>query len=176
MTILTGPEITRQVGLGAITIEPFAPEQVNPVSYNYRLGPTLKTNQSPVIDSRHVQDLEEITIPEAGYRLMPGILYLGTTVERIGSPHFVTSLSGRSSTGRLGIWVETAAQLGNLHHTAHSWTLELKVVQPVIVYAGMKIGQVYFTTATGETADYTGVFGNLDHATTAPAGHFTTAR
>lgn len=40
--ILRGKEIDRERQLGRITIEPFTPEQVNPNSYNFRLGGTME--------------------------------------------------------------------------------------------------------------------------------------
>ncbi len=49
--ILTGPEITAAARDGRLTIDPFELEQVNPNSYNVRLGPTLLTYADTVIDS-----------------------------------------------------------------------------------------------------------------------------
>ncbi len=173
--ILTGPEIVRQRGLGALTIAPFTLEQVNPNSYNYRLGPTLRTHRDSVIDARapgHV--LDEITIPDDGFVLRPGRIYLGTTVEAFGSTEFVPSLIGRSSLGRLGIWLQYSADLGNLG-ACHCWTLEIKVAQPTRIYAGMKAGQVSFWTIEGAQRLYNGYFGGIDVATTPPPGLLTAA-
>ena len=39
--ILTGSEIKKYVENGDIVIEPFNEDQLNPYSYNYRLGETL---------------------------------------------------------------------------------------------------------------------------------------
>ena len=39
--ILTGSEIKKYVENGDIVIEPFNEDQLNPNSYNYRLGETL---------------------------------------------------------------------------------------------------------------------------------------
>ena len=36
--ILTGQQIIKEVRSGGIVISPFSEEQVNPNSYNYRLG------------------------------------------------------------------------------------------------------------------------------------------
>ena len=60
----------------------------------------------------------------------------------------MTSLIGRSSVGRLGLFLQITADLGHLGK-AHCWTLELKVVQSLIVYPHMKIGQVSFWQVTG---------------------------
>lgn len=173
--ILTGHEIVRQKELGALTIEPFTAEQVNPNSYNYRLGPTLRTHRRGVIDV-HARShaLDEITIPDDGFVLRPGRIYLGTTVEAFGSTEFVPSLIGRSSLGRLGVWLQYSADLGNLG-ACHRWTLEIKVAQPTRIYPGMKAGQVSFWTIQGAQRLYNGHFGGIDVATTPPPGLLTAA-
>ncbi|MFE1558863.1 deoxycytidine deaminase [Streptomyces sp. NPDC058734] len=167
--ILTSPEIQRQRDLGALTIEPFTPKQLNPVSYNYRLGPVLRTHRAERADTRGELGLDEVEIPEDGLVLMPGRVYLGTTVETIGGSEFVTWLIGRSSVGRLGLFVQFSADLGQLG-ACHRWTLELKTIQPLRVYAGMVIGQVTFSTATSGRLPYTGRFGRIDEATVPPPG------
>ena len=55
----------------------------------------------------------------------------------------MTLLLGRSSIGRLGIFLNVTADLGHIGSCSH-WTLEITVVQPVRIYPGTKIGQVSF--------------------------------
>jgi dCTP deaminase len=167
--ILTGPEIVRRRGLGQITLEPFEPGFVNPCSYNYRLGPTLRVHDSAVVDVRGEHPLSEFTIPANGIVLEPGRLYLGTTVEEIGATTLVPCLIGRSSLGRLGVWVQLAADMGNTG-ARHRWTLEITVAQRTRLYAGMVLGQVSFWTTAGAHAQYCGHFGRIDQATTPPPG------
>lgn len=147
--ILTASEIQKQVSNGSITLVPFQQEALNPNSYNYRLGEYLSEIDEGLIDPRKSPKLKEIKIPQQGYILQPNKLYLGHTLEIIGSMKYVTSLIGRSSLGRLGLFLQITADLGQLG-SAHSWTLELKVVQPLRVYPGMKIGQVSFWKPVGE--------------------------
>ncbi|MFJ3881556.1 dCTP deaminase domain-containing protein [Streptomyces sp. NPDC090077] len=165
--ILTGPEIQRQRALGALTIEPFDPALLNPVSYTYRLGPVLRTHRAGTADTHGELELDEVKIPDDGFVLMPGRVYLGTTMEEIGSTDFVASLIGRSSIGRLGLFVQYSADLGQLG-ACHSWTLELKASAPTIVRPGLKIGQVSFSVATSGRMPYTGRFGRINEATVAP--------
>jgi len=133
--ILTGHAIRTAVRSQRITIEPFDSRQLNPNSYNYRLGSRLLDcgpNGNRAID-----------LPKSGFVLRPGRVYLGTTLEVIGSRDFVTLLLGRSSMGRLGLFLNITADLG--HRGAESnWTLEITPVHPLRVYAGMLIGQVSF--------------------------------
>lgn len=147
--ILTGSEITRQVQNKKISIIPFAEKNVNPNSYNYRLGNSLLEIINFPIDTKNPPKSKQIKFASDGYVLKPGRLYLANTYEVIGSHHYVTSLIGRSSVGRLGLFVQITADLGNLG-PAHSWTLELKVVQPLRIYPQMSIGQVTFWQPKGE--------------------------
>lgn len=146
--ILTGKEIIKETQQGNIQISPFQEDLVNPNSYNYRLASTLIKFCPDTIDAKADFCTEEFEIPEEGYVLEPGNLYLGATLEKIGSTKYVPSLIGRSSLGRLGLFLQITADLGHLG-TYHSWTLELKVVQPLRVYAGMRIGQVSFWVPEG---------------------------
>lgn len=146
--ILTGTEIKKRVGTGEITLDPFHDDLLNPNSYNYRLGDKLLVFKNEVIDTKIVEETSEITIPTSGLTLQPGSVYLGSTFERIGSINFVPSLIGRSSLGRLGLFLQITADLGHLG-TSHKWTLELTCVQPLIVYPRMKIGQVSFWKPLG---------------------------
>jgi dCTP deaminase len=135
--ILTGPAIKFAVANGDITIEPFHVEDVNPNSYNYHLADSL------LLLRRSGKSSRRVLMPADGYLLEPGHVYLGATSERIGSDRYVTLLLGRSSIGRLGVFLNVTADLGHLGSCSH-WTLELTVVQPVRLYPGMRIGQVSF--------------------------------
>lgn len=135
--ILTGPFIEQEVGAGRIVIDPFRADAVNPNSYNYRLGPLIKS-----FDLK-LRTFVDVEIPESGYVLGPGRMYLGHTAEVIGSMTYAMSLIGRSSIGRLGLFLQVSADLG--HTTScHRWTLELVPTLPIRVYPGMVIGQVSF--------------------------------
>lgn len=158
--ILTGTEIKKQVHKGRIHIKPFMEELINPNSYNYRLGETLCEVISKPIDSLKKANVLEHKIGKNGYLLRPGKLYLGHTVEKIGSDFYVTSLIGRSSIGRLGLFMQITADLGHLG-AKHCWTLEMEVVQPLRVYPLMRIGQVSFWMPTGDDkTKYNGKYAN----------------
>jgi dCTP deaminase len=157
--ILTGQHIRTEVEAGRITIEPFDARCLNPNSYNYHLGPNIKIAPAEVLDPSLEYNWGNMAIPSEGMLLEPGVLYLGHTAEVIGSRDFVTSLIGRSSVGRLGLFLQLSADLGH-QGAIHSWTLELAVVQPLIIYAGMRIGQVSFWVPEGIRSLYSGVYAN----------------
>ena len=155
--ILTGPEIIAAAWDGRIGISPFSVDQVNPNSYNVRLGETLLTYSDEVIDAFRPNPTEKVTIDESGYVLEAGQLYLGHTVERVGSDVYVPLLFGRSSVGRLGLFVEITAPIGDIGFNGQ-WTLMLSPVRPLRVYPGMKIGQIMFFVSVGEIDLYAGKY------------------
>ncbi|WP_217231978.1 dCTP deaminase [Streptomyces anulatus] len=159
--ILTGPEIAAAARDGRHAISPFEPDQVNPNSYNVRLGPTLLTYTAPVIDAYQANPTTTVEIGGDGYVLQPGELYLGHTLEQVGSDTFVPLLFGRSSVGRLGLFVEITAPIGDIGFRGQ-WTLMLSPIRPLRVYAGMKIGQIMFFVSTGDVDLYAGKYQAAD--------------
>lgn len=147
--ILSGEEIKKQVENDRITINPFNEGNLNPNSYNYLLGTSLLKVSNKIIDPKEPVSYKKIELTDKGYVLKPGNLYLGSTFEEIGSEYYITSLIGRSSVGRLGLFLQITADLGQIG-AKHCWTLELTVVQPLRIYPLMKIGQVSFWGAAGK--------------------------
>lgn len=157
--ILTGREIEKNVTHGKIHIKPFVHGNVNPNSYNYRIDSNLLEIVSSPLDARIPSQVCEIPFTKEGYVLSPGKIYLSNTYEEIGSDYFVTSLIGRSSLGRLGLFLQISADLGNIG-AKHRWTLELKCVQPLKIYPKMIIGQVSFWQVLGSREhQYQGKYG-----------------
>ena len=135
--ILTGPAIQKAIKAGDITIRPFNSDGLNPNSYNYHLGEYL------IVLGPGGHPNRKALMSQEGHVMQPGTVYLGSTMELIGSDKYVTLLLGRSSLGRLGLFLNVTADLGHLGSCSH-WTLELTAVQPLRVYPGMTIGQVSF--------------------------------
>lgn len=147
--ILSGLKIKEELLNKKIFIEPFDEKLMNPNSYNYRLGDELLEIENDLIDFREKTKFKRIKLDNNGYVLKPHKLYLGSTMESIGSDEYVTQLIGRSSIGRLGLFLQVTAPLGHVGCRLH-WTLELKSVQPLRIYPGMKIGQVTFWQIYGD--------------------------
>lgn len=103
----------------------------------------IRTDDKSPIDMMKDNEVIEFTIPETGYILRPGILYIGRTVERTSSEKFIPMLDGRSSGGRLGISIHICAGFGDIGFDG-TWTLEITVVEPVIVYPYKEIAQVSY--------------------------------
>lgn len=155
--ILTGEEIKQKVQAQEIIITPFDEKALNPNSINFRLGNYVKVYKNYVLDPKIKQETEIIEIGDEGLVLYPDRIYLGYTLEEMGSTKFVPIMSGRSSTGRLGLFVHITADLIDIGSINH-WTLQLHAVQPVRVYKGMPIGQVTFWKPQGKINLYEGKY------------------
>lgn len=156
--ILTGLEIQKEMLAGRIVIDPYDPELLNPNSYNIRLGKTIRQYADDVIlDTRAKEPTTESFIPEEGMVLQPDKLYLGHTVERIGSDSYVPFIGGRSSTGRLGLFVHITAPLGDIGFVGQ-WTLQLRATVPVRVHPEQAIGQMFFVRPYGKITQYEGKY------------------
>lgn len=155
--ILTGKAIKDAVREGTIVIDPFCEDALNPNSYNFHLGDTLLVYQNKVLDVKEPQPTRTVPIDSDGIVLRPGELYLGHSKEQMGSTRYVPLIFGRSSTGRLGIFVQITAPLGDIGFQGR-WTLQLTVVQPIRVYADMRIGQILFFQADGPIDLYRGKY------------------
>lgn len=154
MSVLTDGGILAAMNRGEIVIQPFNRQALGGNSYDVHLSPHLKTYDVPAsalgyaLDCKQQPATIEHTIPEEGFLLEPGQLYLGSTVERTETSAHVPVLDGKSSIGRLGIWAHITAGFGDIGFRGH-WTLEIVVVHPIVVYASMPIGQLRFHTIEG---------------------------
>ncbi|NUN09305.1 MAG: dCTP deaminase [Ignavibacteriaceae bacterium] len=151
--ILSGKEIKSRLG-GEILIDPFDEKRLNPNSYNLRLSEEMLIYNDAVLDMKKPNPTRSLTIPESGLTLQPGKLYLGRTIEYTKTDKYVPMLEGRSSIGRLGIFVHVTAGFGDVGFSGY-WTLEIFCVQPVIIYAGVEICQIYYHSIEGDYETYT---------------------
>lgn len=152
--ILSGKQIRENIG-EAIVIDPFNEHQLNPNSYNLRLHNELRVYRSSELDMRIENLSDPLTIPEEGILLEPHRLYLGRTIEYTATDHYVPMLEGRSSVGRLGLFVHITAGFGDVGFRGY-WTLEMFCVQPIRIYAGVEICQVFYHTIEGDYERYDG--------------------
>lgn len=150
--ILSGAEIQRRLG-GDIVIEGYDPDRLNPNSYNLTLHNELMVYEEVVLDMAKPNRVRRMTIPEEGLVLSPNQLYLGRTVERTTTHNLVPQIEGRSSVGRLGLFVHVTAGFGDVGFSGF-WTLEMFAVQPVRIYAGVPICQIFYHELTGEVTEY----------------------
>ena len=150
--ILSGKEIARHIGR-EIVIEPYDPARLNPNSYNLSLAPELLVYENEVLDMKTPNPARRIEIPEEGLLLEPGRLYLGRTNEFTRTDRYVPMLEGRSSTGRLGLFIHVTAGFGDVGFAGY-WTLEIFCVQPIRIYPNVEICQIYYHTIEGDYDPY----------------------
>lgn len=147
--ILSGKEINKQVENGVIRIDPFNTDQLNPNSYNLRLHSDLLVYNDNVLDMKEKNTTSPLTIPEDGLLLEPQKLYLGRTIERTATDKYVPMLEGRSSVGRLGLFIHITAGFGDIGFDGF-WTLEIFCVQPIKIYSSLEICQIFYHTIDGD--------------------------
>ena len=150
--ILSGKEIQRHIGK-EIIIEPFDQSRVNPNSYNLTLHNELLVYENHELDMKKLNPTKRITIPEEGLVLEPNRLYLGRTNEFTKTEGFVPMLEGRSSTGRLGLFIHVTAGFGDVGFAGYC-TLEIFCIQPIRIYPNAEICQIYYHSIEGDYEPY----------------------
>ena len=161
--ILSGLEIKKLAEIGKdIIITPFDGDRVGPNSYDLRLNNILQVYDLPEdghLDMHTETPTREIVIPEEGFVLEPGKLYLGSTVEFTETYGYVPMLEGRSSVGRLGVSIHVTAGFGDVGFSGY-WTLEIHTLHPVKIYPNERICQIYYHKIEGEYEIYKGKYQN----------------
>ena len=146
--ILSGKEILKHMGK-EIIITPFDEKRINPNSYNLSLADELLVYEKEALDMKKPNPTKRIVIPEEGLLLEPNRLYLGRTNEFTKTDRYVPMLGGRSSTGRLGLFIHVTAGFGDIGFAGY-WTLEIFCVQPVRIYPNVEICQIYYHDIDGK--------------------------
>ncbi len=164
MSGLVDRDILAAIDRGAIVIDPFDRACLGTNSYDVHLAPTLRMYTrghrqvrlvdgvavlyDEPLDTRAPRDTVDVPIPPGGFVLLPGYLYLASTVEHTESHEHLPILNGRSSLGRLGLSIHVTAGTGDVGFRG-PWTMELFVIgMPLRVHAGDPIGQLLWFTAS----------------------------
>jgi len=150
--ILSGDEILKNLGTNVV-IDPFDPSRLNPNSYNLTLHDELLTYEEVVLDMAEPNRTRRLKIPPQGLVLTPNQLYLGRTAERTETHNLVPMIEGRSSIGRLGLFVHVTAGFGDVGFCGY-WTLEMFAVQPIRIYPRVPICQIFYHQIVGAITEY----------------------
>lgn len=151
--ILTDKSILKEMEEGRIVIEPFDAKSLGTNSYDVHLSKHLAVYEVEELDSKKHNPVRHFEIPEEGFVLQPGTLYLGSTLEYTETHAHVPFLEGKSSIGRLGIDIHATAGKGDVGFCNH-WTLEISCIMPVRVYAGMPVGQLIYFMVEGDIKNF----------------------
>lgn len=157
--MLSSKDIINAQADGRIVIEPFDKMQLNPNSYDLRLGPWFfllrPENGIPIYHGPiQVPLWDTVYIPAGG-------TLLGMTQECIGTfENIVVQLHAKSSTRRMGISVCDDAGLGDVGYHNH-WTVELtaNTTTPVGLVVGELFAQaVFYETKSPPLMTYKGQY------------------
>ena len=162
--ILSDKKILAAIQAGDIVIEPYDRSCLGTNSYDVHLSKHLAVYNDEVLDAKKHNTIREIVMPEEGYVLEPGVLYLGVTEEYTETHNSVPFLEGKSSVGRLGIDIHATAGKGDVGF-CNTWTLEISCTQPVRVYPGMPIGQLIYFMVDGDIENYYNKKANAKYTT-----------
>lgn len=146
--LLSDQDIRSEIESGRIALTPFNFADLQPSSIDVHLGTGFfmyrseglidpKTDQADIM-FRHTA-YDAITLPKYGFAL-------GATVEHISLPDDIAArFEGKSSIGRLGLLTHVTAGFIDAGFDGYI-TLELHNVShlPMMLYPGMKIGQLCF--------------------------------
>lgn len=156
--LLSDRDIRAEIESGRVGIDPYTPEMVQPSSIDVRLDRffrVFENHRYPHIDPSVEQSEMTREVEAAGnepFVLHPGEFVLGSTYEVVSLPNDVAArLEGKSSLGRLGLLTHSTAGFIDPGFSGHV-TLELANVAtlPILLWPGMKIGQVCFFRMTSE--------------------------
>ncbi len=175
---LSDKDILKEVEAGAITLEPFSEDQLQPATYDIRLGNTFIINDAhstkaidpakgifPNTQTIEIKDGEEFV-------LHPGVSILGYSKERFGSDNYLIEVNGKSSLARIGLIVHNSASIVNPGHYLNI-ALELCNLNnvPIVLRPGMQVAQLTFSTLSSHTKrDYkeTGRYSEDNHQSCVP--------
>ena len=144
--ILTDKQILLEIEKKNIVIAPFDRKNLGTNSYDVHLSKHFACYEDDILDAKKHNTIRHFELPEEGFILKPGVLYLATTLEYTETHKHVPFLEGKSSMGRLGVDIHATAGKGDVGYCNY-WTLEISCIQPVKIYPFMPVGQIiYFAT------------------------------
>ncbi|MDG2410129.1 MAG: dCTP deaminase [Pirellulales bacterium] len=150
--ILSGQQIESRID-DDIIIDPYDSKQLNSNSVNLTLHNELMTYEEVVLDMRKANRVRRELIPQDGYVLKPNQLYLARTAERTETHNLVPMIEGRSSVARLGLFINATGGFGDVGFCGY-WTLQMFAVQPLRIYPGVPICQIFYHEIVGEFLEY----------------------
>jgi dCTP deaminase len=157
---LVDHEISTEIRLNNLGITPFRSEQLQPASYDLRLGAEVRVPRKTVqkinfFDGSWPHEYTDKQ-PTDDTMIAPGGFLLGTTMEYIELPSdMVARVEGKSSLGRVGLAVHVTAGFVDPGFRGEI-TLEIANLAPwsIELAEGMKIGQIVFERTNTPLRDY----------------------
>lgn len=144
--ILSDKTISKMLKEGSLTVTPIEEGQIQSASVDIRLGNTFSIIEDMAVGIISLDhEIHYRTIRTDKYLLLPGQFVLATTMEYFALPNNMTAfVEGRSSLGRLGLFIQNAGWVdpgfeGEITlelYNANRYAIELQ--------AGRRVGQLVF--------------------------------
>lgn len=154
--LLSDRDILAEIDAERVQLDPLDRDMIQPSSIDVRLDRFFRVFDNhkyphidPAADQSDLTRAVEVASDET-FVLHPGEFVLGSTHELVTLPDDVAArLEGKSSLGRLGLLTHSTAGFIDPGFSGHV-TLELANVAtlPIVLYPGMKIGQLCFFRLT----------------------------
>ncbi|MCX7040601.1 MAG: dCTP deaminase [Spirochaetes bacterium] len=144
--ILSDETLRKMIAEGSIGVEPLEPYQIQPASIDLRLGRSfLKIDENSLESLSLDSELPYVRIEKDEIVIPPQSFMLATTVEYIRIPPNVTAfVEGRSSIGRLGLFIQNAGWVD----PGFEGTITLELFNanrlPLRLASGRRICQIVF--------------------------------
>lgn len=150
--ILSDVDILRAIQEGLLVIEPFDRTNLSACSYDLTLHPKILVPHGAHLIDVKDRDISkkklfyEVEIPQDGLVLLPGRFYLASTNEFIKlSDKICAFLEGRSSIGRLGLFIHNAGWIDAGFYGQITLELFNASSNCIRIYPNMRICQIVFS-------------------------------
>ncbi len=141
--ILSDSSIRELIKKGELIIEPFEEANIQASSIDLRLGDEVIIYEDDFIDIKQ-EDIKVKKIKfDNSFIIEPKAFVLATTIEYIKLPNYITAfVEGRSSLGRLGLFIENAGWVDAGFEGQITLELYNSNKSPIKLYSNMKICQI----------------------------------
>ncbi|WP_293444339.1 dCTP deaminase [Persephonella sp.] len=148
--ILNDRKIKQLLKENELVIDPIDEKQIQPSSVDLRLGNDflIYPEEIEILDVKNPDlgnQLKKVVADDEGFVIQPKHFILATTREYIKLPDYLTAfVEGRSSLGRLGLFIENAGWVDAGFEGQITLEFYNANSRPLKIYPGMRICQLVF--------------------------------
>lgn len=141
--ILSDRKLKELIKTGEIQISPFESRQIQPSSVDLTLSDELIIYTSAIDIKSDQNSFEVLKIPKEGFEIPPKAFMLASTKEFIRLPNYLTAfVEGRSSLGRLGLFIQNAGWVDAGFEGQLTLELYNANSNSIKIYPGIRICQI----------------------------------
>lgn len=144
--ILSDKTIKKLLAQGLLCIDPVEPHQIQPASVDIRIGSSFSTLKSTGLAPVEMSSkLEYETLQADRFVIAPGQFVLASTLEYFRLPANLTAfVEGRSSIGRLGLFIQNAGWVDPGFEGEITLELFNASQSSIVLESGWRVGQLVF--------------------------------